>query len=169
MLPLSNPTKTVLSALSDSGVSEDSLTAALSLDLAPDGKFGSVWLLLSIPNRMLYRVTEGSEKIEQWSLDCLHSPYIDNYDASCRLLVRRTNDPVPVDADESAREAVLATAYTFPLGGCTNACKSRLAAFLQIWERSLRGEEITAEDPLFQQFNTKSPKCGSLLPYLPVW
>ncbi len=160
MLPLSQPNQSVLTALQKAGIAEETITVALSLDLADDGSFGSVWLLLAIPDRTLYRVTEGSEKIEQWSIDCLHSPYIDNYDASCRLLARRTDKPVSADADDAARDAILGAAHTFPLGGCTNACKSRLAAFLQIWERSLRGEEITAEDPLFEQFNTKCPKCG---------
>ena len=161
MLPLSKPNESVLAALQKAGGSEEALTVALSLDLAENGNFGSVWLLLSIPERTLYRVTEGDNTaVEQWSIDCLHAPYIDNYDASCRLLARRTDTPIPADTDDAARDAILAGAYTFPLGGCTNACKSRLAAFLQIWERMGRGEEITAEDPLFEQFNTKCPKCG---------
>ncbi len=161
MLPLSNPSSAVLNALQTAGVSEESLTVALSLDLVRGGSFGTVWLLLSMQSRTLYRVTEGEDAtVDAWSLDCLHSPYIDNYDASCRLLCTKTDEPIPRDADDQLRNSMLQGGYTYPLGGCTNACKSRLAAFVQIWERMGRGEEITAEDPLFEQFNTKCKKCG---------
>lgn len=161
MLPLSNPTESVLTALQAKGISAESLTVALKLDLAQNGNFGEVWLLLSVSERMLYRVEAGDRcSVDSWSLDCLHTPYIDNYDASCQLLTKRTDDPIPAEADEDTRKALMENAYTFPLGRCTNACKSRLSAFLQIWERSLRGEEIADTDPLFEQFNTKCPKCG---------
>ena len=161
MLPLSNPTESILTALQEAGTDTASICVALSLDLAEGGKFGSVWLLLSDADRTLYRVTEGeTATVERLPLGCLHKPYIDNYDSSCRLMALRTDEPIPQDADDETRERLLSSAYTFPLGGCTNACKSRLAAFVQIWERMRRGEEITAEDPLFEQFNTKCPRCG---------
>lgn len=160
MLPLSKPSDTLLRTLRDANIPEDSITAALSLDLLLDGSFGCVWLLLSIPNRTLYRVTDGQAQVEEWSIDCLHAPYIDNYVASCRVMVHRLSSPIPEGTDEEGKASILSAAPTIPLGGCTNACKSYLSAFLQIWERMARGEEITAEDPLFEQFNTKCPKCG---------
>ncbi len=160
MLPLSQPTQEILSRLALAGLSEDSLTAALSLDLLSDGSFGNVWLILSIPHRKIYRITEGEEDIEAFAIDCLHNPYIDNYAASCRVLVLKTDTPIPADADEATKEEIRKTGYTFPLCGCTNACKARLSAFLQIWERMGRGDELSESDPLFEQFNTKCPKCG---------
>lgn len=160
MLPLSKPSEAVLAALQKAGIAEEAITAALSLDLLPDGSFGSAWLLLSLPNRMLYRITEESMEIQQYSLDCLFDPYIDNYTASCRILVRQSESPMPEGCEGDERDAFLKAAPTISIGECTNACKGRLAAFLQIWERTMRGDEITAEDPLFEQFNTKCPKCG---------
>ena len=160
MLPLSKPTDAVLAALQGIGVTEDQITVALSLDLLPNGSYGTVWLLLSMADRKLYHVTEDSGEIEQYSLDCLFNPYIDNYTASCRIFVRHSDSPLPADCEGEIRDAFIKTAPTISIGECTNACKNRLSAFLQIWERLMRGDEVTDQDPLFEQFNTKCPKCG---------
>jgi ATP-binding cassette subfamily B protein len=160
MLPLSKPSEAVLAALNQAGIAEDTITAALSLDLLPNGSFGTAWLLLSIPGHTLYRVTEDSGEIQQYSLDHLHNPYIDNYTASCRILAHLSDKPIPKDCEGAERDELIKSCTTISIGECTNACKSRLAAFLQIWERMIRGNEITEEDPLFAQFNMKCPKCG---------
>lgn len=160
MLPLSTPSDAALNALKNISVEEDKLTVALQTDLMPNGKFGTVWLILSAENRVIYRYTEESDTLEQFSLDLIHSPQIDNYWASCRLLVKEMDAPIPCDATEEEKQKAKDGSHFIAIGGCTNAQKNKLSAFIQIWERTAKGETITAEDPLFHQFNTKCPKCG---------
>lgn len=160
MLPLSKPSEAALKALNRAGVDEDKLTVVLALDLIKGGNFGSVYLLLSMENRTLYRYTESTDTLDSWPIDLIVSPYVDNYTASCRILAAKLDAPIPPDATDEERNAAMKRAHTITLGGCTNACKSQLSAFLQIWERMERGDSITAEDPLFEQFNTCCPKCG---------
>lgn len=160
MLPLSYPSEAALGALKRIGVNEDTLTAALPMDLLPDGQFGTVWLMLSMENRLIYRYVEDSDRLDSLSLDLLHSPQIDNYLASCRFLAKELDAPIPENATEEERNAANDSAHTIVIGGCTNACKNRLSAFIQIWERMERGDTIANDDPLFEQFNAKCPKCG---------
>lgn len=160
MLPLSTPSAAVLNALNRIGVDADKLTVALQTDLLPRGKFGTAWLILSMENRSLYRYLEDSDELDVFSLDLLHSPQIDNYWASCRLLAKEMDAPIPENATEEEQQAAKNASHFVAIGGCTNAHKNRLNAFIQIWERINKGEVITAEDPLFMQFNTKCPKCG---------
>ncbi|MBR6709619.1 MAG: ABC transporter ATP-binding protein, partial [Clostridia bacterium] len=54
------------------------------------------------------------------------------------------------------------SATTVVIGYCTNACKRKLFAFVHIWGRYARGDEVTADDPIFEQFNAKCPKCGTV-------
>lgn len=44
----------------------------------------------------------------------------------------------------------------------TNAGKRKLFAFVHIWERYAEGEDVTEDDPIFEQFNAKCPKCGTV-------
>jgi len=50
------------------------------------------------------------------------------------------------------------------LGYCTNACKRRLFTFITVWQRLERNEIVTDDDPIFEQFNAKCPKCGTVYP-----
>ena len=160
MLPLSNPSQAALNALQRIGVDSDKITVALQTDLLPHGKFGTAWLILSMENRTLYRYLEETDELHEFSLNLLHSPQIDNYWASCRLLAKELDAPIADDATDEERKAAMDSAHYVAIGGCTNAHKNRLSAFIQIWERINKGETITAEDPLFMQFNNKCPKCG---------
>ncbi len=45
---------------------------------------------------------------------------------------------------------------------CTNSKRQKLYAFCEIVERTLRGDEIGDEDPIFDQFNARCPKCGKV-------
>lgn len=48
---------------------------------------------------------------------------------------------------------------TVVIAFCTNAKKKRLFAFIDILERLQKGEILENDDPLFDQFNLKCPKC----------
>lgn len=45
ILPLEKPTPEILSAISEKGISEDSIYALVSLDLNIDGNYGESWLI----------------------------------------------------------------------------------------------------------------------------
>lgn len=151
MLPINTPDKECLKLLEKQGLSEEQIEAALHLDLDSNGNFGSEWLVLDRGCRHLYIVSEGQGSCETVDTDKIEDPYIDNFTTSNRLL-----------AYNKAQERSQRT--TRVLGSCTNACKCRLLAFLNIWERIGRGEEVSADDSVFDQFNAKCPKCGTVYP-----
>jgi ATP-binding cassette, subfamily B, bacterial len=160
MLPLCTPDEQTLSRLAKENIPVDSITAALYVDLRLDGSFGKCWLFLSNEKNCLYRYCEYDDSFESWDLDRLSEPYMDNYSTSCRLLVHLTEEPFAHDLTKEESEAVAAKAPTICICGCTNACKKYMVAFLQIWERTFKGEELHDDDPLFEQFNARCPKCG---------
>ena len=144
------------------------LDMCLRLDLDMNGDYGEVWLAFSRKDGNLYRVTVGDSTFESCPLDCLSEPYIDNYATSNRLQVHRhaPDDKPPVQGDmtdEQFRDATRArglTGTTVILGYCTNTCKLKLLAFTAIWERLANGEDVGADDQIFEQFNRVCPKCG---------
>lgn len=166
MLPLDLCPDSVLVLLSAYGAHTDKIDVALHFDMDRDGNFGELWLLLSVAEGMLYRV---GDTVEAFPLAELSEPNIDNYTTSNRLQVYRhpADQPPPVREEAESEEAYRqrrrrydSTGETMVLGYCTNACKKKLSAFLNLWERLLRGEQITADDALFEQFHETCPKCG---------
>lgn len=146
ILPLDKPTEKLEKILSNNKIEKDLVDAFLRLDLNIQGEFGECWLMLDFKNKCLYSIDMNSEKFEKTELSTLHEPYIDSYTTSNRVLAHTS--------DNSGNDC------TIVLGNCTNACKCKLLAFVTIWERTDSGIEISENDPIFEQFNAKCPKCG---------
>ena len=168
ILPLDKPTDALLSALRAAGVDTDALNMCLRMDLDLRGGFGEVWLAYSASDAMLYRWADG--EVESLPLAHLTEPYIDNYTTSNRLQVHRhTPDDRPPEQGEMSDEEFRRVKRTYEssgdtivLGYCTNTCKARLLAFVQLWERLEKGNEVAEDDPIFNQFNRTCPTCGRL-------
>ncbi|MBQ7319951.1 MAG: ABC transporter ATP-binding protein [Clostridia bacterium] len=175
MLPLDTLPRELLTRLEGQNVTEDQLSVALRLDLDSCGNFGESWLVLAKEAKTLYRITPTDTHIQVYDLATLTEPYIDNFTTSNRILGHQYPPgyrPLPrkqdfVD-DEKAFKAALADYHaggeTVILGYCTNACKRRLLAFINIWERMAGGQTVEENDPIFEQFNAKCPKCGTVYP-----
>ncbi len=93
--------------------------------------------------------------------------YVDNFVASNRVLALSgepyLEDPdTPPEEREKAFHAHRLTCSTIVIAFCTNACKKKLFAFLDILKRIQRGEEVCESDPIFEQFSLKCPKCGKV-------
>lgn len=113
--------------------------------------------------------TESAKSVsylDEYSLDYFSDLTVDTFTSSNRLLLLKHDAPRPDtgDMEHGERDKVLAEwnrdAATEIAGYCTNSKRQRLFAFCEIVERLERGDEITAEDPIFDQFNAKCPKCG---------
>lgn len=175
LLPLDKLSDTVRSTLVTGGIDPDALDMCLYLDQDMQGDYGEVWLAYSQKDGNLYRVmkSKGGEPIlDTCPLSELTEPYIDNYATSNRLQAHRhaPEDLPPIQGDmtddefQKAKDAYVRGGHTVILGYCTNTCKLKLLAFVTIWERLARGDTVTAEDQIFEQFNRSCPKCGR--PYL---
>ncbi len=166
ILPLDKPSEAVLHSLRDAGIDTDALDMCLRLDLDMNGEFGEVWLAYSRHDGMLYRL--AGQSVEHCPLGTLTEPYIDNYATSNRLQAHRhePDDPPPIQgelSDDAFRELTSrynAGGTTVILGYCTNTCKLRLLAFITLWDRLARGDNVADDDQIFEQFNRVCPKCG---------
>ncbi|MBQ8508581.1 MAG: ABC transporter ATP-binding protein [Clostridia bacterium] len=99
----------------------------------------------------------------------ISDPYVDNFVSSNRLLakdhphaIERTPAGVRLDFDEEKRQQKERDkdATTIIIAYSTNAKKRKLFAFVDLMNRLLRGEDVKNDDPIFDQFNAKCPKCG---------
>lgn len=95
--------------------------------------------------------------------------YVDNFVSSNRLLAKShphdieiTPSDVHLDLDEEKKKQKErdADATTIVIAFTTNAKKRKLFAFLDIMNRLVRGEDVKPDDPIFDQFNARCPKCG---------
>ncbi len=150
MLPVNQPSETMIAALKNENVTEDALLCVLNLDLDIHGSFGKSALALDTAGRRLFYFDETTGNLINYSLDTLKHPYIDNFTSTNRILAMLTG--------ENGEET------TQIIGFCTNSCKRRLFTFITIWERFERGEIVSEDDPIFEQFNAKCPKCGTVYP-----
>ena len=165
MLPLDTLSDKALTALRDAGIDPEQIDVAFYMDLGLDAQFGQVYLAVSAQNGMLYRITD---KVECFTLAQLSDPSIDNFTTTNRLTATmHKSDDLPPERGEMTDEefAPIRAEYdargrSEVIGFCTNTCKRKLLAFVNIWERLARGEEIGEQDPIFEQFNAKCPKCG---------
>ncbi len=98
----------------------------------------------------------------------ISDPYIDNFVSSNRLLAKDhpseievTPAGVRLDYDEEKRRQKErdASATTIVIAYATNSRKRKLFAFLDLMNRLIRGGDVKADDPIFDQFNAKCPKC----------
>ena len=143
----------------------------LKMDLDLKGDYGELWLAYSGKLGKLYQIDLATSSVSCFELSSLTEPYIDNYTTSNRLQAHRhtPNDVPPTEADypdaDALREAQRKYAIggdTIVLGYCTNACKLKLLSFVTLWERLGKGDAVTADDGIFEQFNRTCPKCGRL-------
>ncbi len=107
--------------------------------------------------------------VQTFDMKRVTDPYVDNFVSSNRLLakdhpreIERTPAGVRLDFDEEKRlqKERDADATTIVIAFCTNARKRKLFAFIDIMNRLLRGDTVKDDDPIFDQFNARCPKCG---------
>lgn len=161
-------TDKVSAALKAHGIDPASPDMCLKLDQDMKGDYGEVWLVYSRADGSIYRVI--GDEVETFPLARMTAPYIDNYTTSNRLQVHlHAEDDLPPEqgemTDDEFREAKKAYANsgtTVVLGFCTNSVKLKLLAFVGLWERLDRGEEIADDDGIFNQFERACPKCGRM-------
>lgn len=170
MLPLDKLTSAAEKAFSDIGADTARLDLVLRMDLDLDGNFGETWLGCNTDDRKLYiissssdaekiyrkkKAAEAGKTIDEFTLDrqaefdlnIAKKLYVDNFVSSNRLLA------ILPDGED---DKTVCVAY------CTNACKKKLFAFLDIIDRLKDGVKIDEDDPIFEQFNQKCPRCGKV-------
>ncbi len=95
--------------------------------------------------------------------------YVDNFVSSNRLLAKDhphdiaiTPSDVKLDYDDEKKlqKKRDEDATTVIIAYSTNAKKRKLFAFVDLMNRLIRGDEVKDDDPIFDQFNAKCPKCG---------
>ena len=168
ILPLETLTEKTADVLKAHGIDPTTPDMCLKLDYDMNGDYGEVWLVYSRKDGNIYRV-EG-DKVETFPLSRMTQPYIDNYTTSNRLQVHLhgEDDPPPEQGDmtdEEFREVKKSYGIggtTVVLGYCSNSVKLKLLAFMGLWERLERGEEIADDDAIFNQFERACPKCGRM-------
>jgi len=168
MLPINKLTKEAVAAFAENGVKEEDILAALHMDLDHDGNFGDTWLAIDAKRKRLCCAGLSLHSYAEYELALLVNPYIDNFTTSNALLAYRITEPLPPKGEMEKKEYeflcedIARQGKTEIVGFCTNACKRRLFAFVHIWEKFMRGEDVTEDDPVFEQFNAKCPKCGTV-------
>ncbi len=171
MLPINTPSAEMLDALVEKGTTEADLLAVLRLDLDLDGSFGETFLALDQARRLIYRFVTATKSLTVYPMDTYTDGYIDNFTSTNRILAvrypthleaRRSDE---TDSEYGARLGrYRETGTTEVLGYCTNACKRRLFTFITVWQRFEKGDTVTEDDPIFDQFNARCPKCGTVYP-----
>ncbi len=93
-------------------------------------------------------------------------PAVDAFVSSVRVVYQQHTEPAPDTegkSDEEKKKILdpwIKDGVAFIAAYCTNSCKQRLYAFNEIVDRLERGEEVREDDPIFEQFNARCPKCG---------
>ncbi len=106
--------------------------------------------------------------VDELSFDFISALTVDTFMSSNRLLYQKHKEKRPQTdglSDEAQNEAVERwdeDTATEIAAYCTNTKRQKLFAFCDIAERLFRGDEITEDDQLFEQFNAKCPKCGKV-------
>lgn len=97
--------------------------------------------------------------------------YIDNFVSSNRLLAK--DHPYEINLNDSGEHLDFeeekrrqkerdADSTTIIIAYATNARKRKLFAFVDLMNRLINGREVKEDDPIFEQFNAKCPKCGRI-------
>ncbi len=104
----------------------------------------------------------------EFDLSVLDNPYIDNFMSSNRLLAKRgmtklSEDEVKPDAPKGPEGQLdPKSGDTIVIAYSTNAKKRKLFAFIDIWKRLKKDDVPKEDDPIFEQFHHKCPKCGKV-------
>ena len=168
MLPVYFLTEEQIRIFGEHGVEKDNILAAIRFDLDTDGNFGETLLVIDEKRKILCRYDTNKKKYDEFELALLVNPYIDNYCTSNALLAYAVNSPILFSEKNTEKEfericeKAAKEGKTEIIGFCTNACKGRLFAFVHIWERLNVGEIVKEDDPIFEQFHAKCPKCGTV-------
>ncbi|MBE6612679.1 MAG: ABC transporter ATP-binding protein [Ruminococcaceae bacterium] len=105
----------------------------------------------------------------EYNMKKVSDPYVDNFVSSNRLLAKDHPTEVEIlpadvhldfDEEKHRQKERDATATTIVIAYSTNARKRKLFAFIDIMNRLVRGDNVKSDDPIFEQFNAKCPKCG---------
>jgi len=108
-------------------------------------------------------------EFKEFDMKKVSDAYVDNFVSSNRLLAKDHPHEIElpkkgVKLDYEEEKKLLKErdrdATTIVIAFCTNARKRKLFAFVDIMNRLLRGDDIKDDDPIFEQFNAKCPKCG---------
>ncbi len=185
MLPLDRLTDEAREGFEQHGIKEEDLTLAITLDLDTKGSFGETWLAVDKDKLLLYcmSITSDAELLEKrkqaradqakgkkikedilripdlfknaefttYNLKEVTNAYIDNFVSSNRLLAKK-------GVTEENKGETIIIAYA------TNARKKKLFAFVDLMERITKGDDVKEDDAIFEQFNAKCPKCGTVYP-----
>ncbi len=170
MLPLDHFNDEALSILKERNLSENDFYVVLRMDLDNNSAYHEIFLAIDTAIHLLYRIDPANKTVDTFELAFYTDPYIDSYMTTNRLFVYHHDEPRPdKDAykeDEETYKSVMKEyrerGTTVILGNCTNACKRKLFAFTTIWERLLADGSMAEDDPVFDQFNARCPKCGNL-------
>ena len=169
MLPINVPSKEMLDALLLKGIKEEDLLAVIRLDLDHDGNFGESFLAIDMTSRRIVSYEAGEVRL--YPMATFKDQYIDNFTSTNRILVVSYPEPFEEkgeDEEDAAYKSRLSeyrkNGTTVVLGYCTNACKRRLFTFITVWQRLERGDIVSEDDTIFEQFNAKCPKCGTVYP-----
>ncbi len=169
MLPLDKLSDKALKILRENGLSEESISVCLSLDLNLDGDFSEDFLCISSDKKELLYIGETDEKIVfRKKIENILEISIDNYTTSNRIVMRGGKGAAPRKGSLSHEEfCENAKKYaedctTEGIGCCTNAKKRKLLAFVNIFDKFADGKDVAEDDSIFEQFNAKCPKCGKV-------
>jgi len=170
MLNLDMPDKPAIESMKKHGIDIKDIIVAQKADIEFNGDFGTVWLMIDEKCTTLYRLSMNLDTFDTYELEKLASPYVDNYYTTSRLLAYKHENPIPKKGDKTDEEyRALLEDYndndpneTIIISDQTNSCKRKLFAFINIWERLIKGETVLEDDPIFDQFSAKCPKCGKV-------
>ncbi|MBQ4354756.1 MAG: ABC transporter ATP-binding protein [Clostridia bacterium] len=106
---------------------------------------------------------------DSFSMEYYSDLTVDTCMSSNRLLVQKHETARPQPDEKLGKEekdeifaAWNKSAVTEIKACCTNARRQRLYAFIDIIERFCRGNEVKEDDQIFEQFNARCPKCGTV-------
>lgn len=140
MLPIDSLKDPVAELLRTHGEDPDRLLAVLHLD---GGKGGhEVFLALTDDRLRLLSVLPACGQVDISPIAEYSQPYVDSQLSTCRLLAVRT----PPEGE----------ARTVCLGDGSGACRDRLFVFLAVLEATLRGEELSGSEAMFDPLRPKS-------------
>lgn len=122
----------------------------------------------TVKNFVIPDLFKGCE-FREFNMKRISDAYVDNFVSSNRLLakdhphdIERTPAGVHLDFEEEKRlrRERDKDATTIIIAYSTNARKRKLFAFVDLMNRLLRGDDVKNDDPIFDQFNARCPKCG---------
>ncbi len=120
------------------------------------------------PDRAYIPDIFSNAEFSVYDMTRVSDPYVDNFVSSNRLLAMEreaaadVSEPCGGEENDESRNSKDENATTIIIAYSTNAKKRKLFAFIDIMNRLLRGDEIKDDDPIFDQFNAKCPKCGKV-------